>query len=77
MRDGAFDYLIKPFSSDQIDITLKKAQEFTQLIKVNRYLSQGDPSEATGSELLGRSPVGKVLKKDLRAQYWQSTTRKI
>jgi acyl-CoA synthetase (AMP-forming)/AMP-acid ligase II len=26
---------------------------------------------------LPRSPVGKVLKKDLRSQYWQSTTRKI
>ena len=26
---------------------------------------------------LPRSPVGKVLKKDLRAQYWQNTTRRI
>ena len=26
---------------------------------------------------LPRSPVGKVLKKDLRAQYWQSSQRKI
>ena len=26
---------------------------------------------------LPRSPVGKVLKKDLRAQYWQNTARKI
>ena len=66
MRDGAFDYLIKPFSSDQIDITLKKAQEFTQLIKVNRYLSQGDPSEATGSELLGRSPAMQGLRDLIR-----------
>ena len=66
MRDGAFDYLIKPFSSDQIDITLKKAQEFTQLIKVNRYLSQGDPSESTGSELLGRSPAMQALRDLIR-----------
>jgi DNA-binding NtrC family response regulator len=66
MRDGAFDYLIKPFSSDQIDITLKKAQEFTQLIKVNRYLSQGDPSESTGSELLGRSPAMQGLRDLIR-----------
>jgi DNA-binding NtrC family response regulator len=66
MRDGAFDYLIKPFSSDQIDITLKKAQEFTQLIKVNRYLSQGDPSETTGCELLGRSPAMQALRDLIR-----------
>src|SRR3984893_16676161 len=47
MRDGAFDYLIKPFSSDQIEVTLKKAEEFTQLIKVNRYLSH-EEDEASG-----------------------------
>jgi acyl-CoA synthetase (AMP-forming)/AMP-acid ligase II len=28
-------------------------------------------------DALPRSPVGKVLKKDLRARYWQKTTRKI
>jgi acyl-CoA synthetase (AMP-forming)/AMP-acid ligase II len=28
-------------------------------------------------ETLPRSPVGKVLKKDLRARYWQDATRKI
>jgi acyl-CoA synthetase (AMP-forming)/AMP-acid ligase II len=26
---------------------------------------------------LPRSPVGKVLKKDLRAKYWQNTARRI
>src|SRR6185369_18037754 len=54
MRDGAFDYIIKPFSSDQIDITLKKAEEFTQLVKVTRFLSHEEDEEA-GYELLGRS----------------------
>src|SRR5581483_6561764 len=34
MRDGAFDYIIKPFSSDQIEFTLKKAEEFSRLVKV-------------------------------------------
>ena len=40
MKNGAFDYLIKPFSNEQIEFTLRKAQEFTQLLKVNRFLSQ-------------------------------------
>jgi DNA-binding NtrC family response regulator len=35
MKNGAFDYLIKPFSTDQIEFTLRKAQEFNQLLKVN------------------------------------------
>ena len=52
MKAGAFDYLIKPFSSDQIDITLRRAEEFTQLIKVNQFLSRQDED---GYELLGQS----------------------
>jgi DNA-binding NtrC family response regulator len=55
MKDGAFDYMLKPFSSEQIDVTLKKAEEFTQLIKVNRFLTQ-EEGEESGYELLGRSP---------------------
>lgn len=65
MRDGAFDYLIKPFSADQIDVTLKKAEDFTQLIKVNRYLSH-EEAEETGYELLGRSPAMQGLRDLIR-----------
>ena len=53
MKNGAFDYLIKPFSAEQISVTLKKAEEFTQLLRVNRYLSQ--ENEDTGHDLLGDS----------------------
>ena len=51
MKNGAFDYLIKPFSSEQIGVTLKKAEDFTQLLRVNRFLSQ--ENEDSGYELLG------------------------
>lgn len=54
MKAGAFDYLIKPFSSDQIDVTLKKAEDFSQILKVNQFLSREEDS-ATGYELLGKS----------------------
>ena len=64
MRNGAFDYLIKPFSSDQIEITLRKAEEFTQLLKVNRLLNQDD--EQTGYELLGQGSVMENLRALLR-----------
>jgi DNA-binding NtrC family response regulator len=53
IKNGAFDYLIKPFSDEQIGVTLCKAEEFTQLVKVNRLLSQEtDESEHV---LLGTS----------------------
>ena len=65
MREGAFDYIIKPFSADQIEVTLSKAQEHTQLVKVNRFLSQDETTE-TGYELLGRSPAMEDLRSLIR-----------
>ncbi|HEY3757037.1 MAG TPA: sigma-54 dependent transcriptional regulator [Opitutaceae bacterium] len=54
MRAGAFDYVMKPFSPSQIDVILKKAQSFRQLLQVNRLLS--DPGD-DGDGLVGRSPA--------------------
>jgi len=54
MKNGAFDYIIKPFSFDHILIVLRKAEEFTQLVKVNQFLSR-EEDESGGYELLGRS----------------------
>ncbi len=65
MKNGAFDYLIKPFSSDQITITLKKAEEFTQLVRVNQFLSR-EEDETSGYELLGRSPAIESLRQLIR-----------
>jgi DNA-binding NtrC family response regulator len=53
MRAGAFDYVLKPFSPSQIDIILKKAQSYRQLLQVNRYLS--NPEEGEDGGLIGRS----------------------
>jgi DNA-binding NtrC family response regulator len=53
MRAGAFDYVQKPFHQGQIDIVLKKAQDFRHLRGVARHLNdQGD-----GKAMLGRSPA--------------------
>ncbi|HEU5081143.1 MAG TPA: sigma 54-interacting transcriptional regulator [Opitutaceae bacterium] len=54
MRAGAFDYLIKPFSPGQIEIILKKADSYRQLVKVNRYFSEQDGGDG---DMLGRSPT--------------------
>ena len=54
MRDGAFHYLVKPFSAEQLEIILKKAEEFTQLVKVNRYLA-GSESNDERYMLIGES----------------------
>ena len=61
MRNGAFDYLIKPFSSEQLAITLQKAEDLTRLIRVNDYFNKDRP-EDDGSELMGRSPAMEQLR---------------
>ncbi|MDE3084832.1 MAG: sigma-54-dependent Fis family transcriptional regulator, partial [Verrucomicrobiota bacterium] len=53
MQAGAFDYLIKPFTPGQIEIVLQKAESFSQLLNVSRYLSEGEATES--GELLGQS----------------------
>src|SRR5687767_12270929 len=53
MSNGAFTFLTKPFSPEQLTVTLKKAEEHTQLVKVSQFLSHGEDEE--GYELLGES----------------------
>jgi DNA-binding NtrC family response regulator len=64
MRDGAFEYLIKPFSIDQIEVTLRKANQFTQLVKVSRFLNHEE--ESSNNELLGRSATMDGLRQLIR-----------
>jgi DNA-binding NtrC family response regulator len=61
MRNGAFDYMLKPFSAEQLQVTLKKAENFNQLLKVNAYFSNAEEDE-TGVELQGVSPAMENLR---------------
>ncbi len=65
MREGAFDYLIKPFSNDQLDAILKKAEKFNQLVKVNEYLTH-EQDESSACEMLGQSRVMDSLRNLIR-----------
>jgi len=60
MKNGAFDYLIKPFSTEQIEVVLRKAEAFTQLVNVNQFLSQD--TEDGEVELLGNSSAMQHLR---------------
>src|SRR6185437_7975956 len=64
MKNGAFDYVIKPFSNEQIEFTLRKAEEFTQLLRVNRFLSQ--EADDGSSELLGHSAAMENVRQLIR-----------
>ena len=53
MRGGAFDGLVKPFADNQIDVVLKKAEEFPRILRVNQFLTKDGGT--AGFELLERS----------------------
>jgi DNA-binding NtrC family response regulator len=65
MRNGAFTFLTKPFSREQIAVTLKKAEEHTQLVKVNQFLSHAEDEEV-GYEILGDSGAMNELRQLIR-----------
>src|SRR6266536_644970 len=65
MSNGAFTFLTKPFSPEQLAVTLKKAEEHTQLVKVNQFLSHAEDEES-GYELLGHSKPIEQLRQLIR-----------
>ena len=65
MRRGAFEYIVKPFSLDQLEVAIEKAENFSQLVKVNRFLSR-EPLADDGRELLGDSPAMQQLRELIR-----------
>ncbi|MBM3880560.1 MAG: sigma-54-dependent Fis family transcriptional regulator [Verrucomicrobia bacterium] len=65
MRNGAFDYLLKPYSPEQLDVTLRKAEQYTQLLKVSQHLSH-ESDDDSSHELLGRSEPIETLRQLIR-----------
>jgi DNA-binding NtrC family response regulator len=54
MKLGAFDYLLKPFSHDEINIILSKANKYQRLVRVNQGLSS-ETSSSGSRDLVGKS----------------------
>lgn len=56
MKIGAEDYLLKPFSPDQIEMILKKLEDRRTLINENKYLRAELNKEYGFGEFIGKSP---------------------
>ena len=63
MRDGAFDYLIKPYSLSQVEVLVRKAESYRQVLQVNEYLAA---QVSDTSDLIGESPAIVALRTLLR-----------
>ena len=56
MKDGAFDYLTKPFSITEIESRLKRFFELNTLRKENRDLKEKIKAQEVRTEMVGQSP---------------------
>jgi DNA-binding NtrC family response regulator len=57
LRIGAYDYLTKPFETDELRLTVAKALERERLLAENRYLHQELQERYGFSGIVGSSPV--------------------
>jgi len=57
MKIGAFDYIIKPFSPDQIEMAARRAAERQSLVEENRYLRSEILKEFGFGEIIGNTRV--------------------
>jgi DNA-binding NtrC family response regulator len=57
VREGAFDYLTKPFTADQLLVAVERAVRYRALTVENRSLRRQVAHTQTGETILGSSPV--------------------
>ena len=60
MQMGAFDYVVKPFSFDQIEVVVDKVSSFDKMKKVTKYYVE--ESDTRPSDIIGESKPIKNLK---------------
>ncbi|MEJ2628395.1 MAG: response regulator [bacterium] len=62
MKDGAFDYIAKPFEIDEIRIVVKKYFEFEDLKNENKYLRSELDKKFSFKNIIGQSkPMDKIF----------------
>jgi DNA-binding NtrC family response regulator len=61
MREGAFDYVTKPFDNDELRALVARALDMTRLERENRYLRQEIASRYAPGAVVAESPRSKEL----------------
>ncbi len=65
LRQGAYDYLVKPFAMDELRVTLERATERTRLLEENKNLRHTIRRSQRFGGMLGSSPAMQQLKSDI------------
>lgn len=64
MKQGAFHYILKPFTPDQLEMALEKAKEHTALVAENSFLRKEIASKLD-SKIIAASPLMKKIMNDV------------
>ncbi|CAM5767895.1 C4-dicarboxylate transport transcriptional regulatory protein DctD [Labrys miyagiensis] len=67
MREGAYDFLAKPFASDRLIQSVRRAAEKRRLVMENRRLRVAAAAAQTTSPLMGEAPAMQRLRDTLKA----------
>lgn len=61
MKEGAYDYLVKPFSLDEVELIVKKIVEYQELVAENILLRQQLEERYILKNIIGKSPQMKEI----------------
>lgn len=65
VKEGAFDYIAKPFTNDQVEIVLRRALDHSRLVTENVHLRSQVRAKEAFKALMGVSPAMKRLVEEL------------
>lgn len=66
MKQGAFDFIQKPFEGDQLVMTIRRAVEHRELLRENAALKTSVQQFEAGPVLVGKSPVMRQLAQQIQ-----------
>ena len=63
MKNGASDYILRPFDLTELELAIQRALSFSRLVVENRFLRE---DKAVGTGLIGNSPAMQHLAESIR-----------
>ncbi len=66
IKDGAYDFITKPFATDRLSQSVHRAVEMRRLVLENRVLRQTVEEAQEGLPLIGQTPAMERLRRTLR-----------